>query len=166
MILTTLQDEIQEAIPKLFSMARELTWNKISDNYKFILTEIKDSDKNFHVQSRLIKKGNDRKIPVTIQDLLPTLRRLYPNIYDINLHIYKATKTLTIIDIRYYPKSSLGTDYRQKVFNDPPMLHLKVAIPPWMTEKKEKFNINWEHNQWAIKWRLFLSRRKARSKVG
>ena len=166
MTLTTLQDEIQEAIPKLFSMARELTWNKISDNYKFILTEIKDSDKNFHVQRRLIKKENDRKLPLTIQELLPTLRRLYSNIYDINLHIYKAKKTLTIIDVRCYPKSSLDTDYRKKVFNDPPMLHLKVTIPPWMTEKQEKFNINWEHNEWAIIWRLFLSRRKARSKVG
>ncbi len=163
MTLVTLQDEIQEAIPKLFSLARGLTWNKIPDNYKFILTEIKNTDKNFNVQRRLIKKENDRKLPLTIQELLRTLRRLYSNIYDINLHIYKATKTLTIIDVRYYPKSSLDTDYRQKVFNDPPMLHLKVTIPPWMTEKKEKFNINWEHNQWIIKWKLFLSRRKLKT---
>ncbi|MBN8851371.1 MAG: hypothetical protein J0H07_05890 [Sphingobacteriales bacterium] len=48
-------------------------------------------------------------------------------------------------------KSSLDNDYRKKVFNDPPMLHLKVAIPPWATDKKEKFNINWEHNEWLTK---------------
>ena len=59
MTLTTLQEEIEEAIPDLFSMARGLTWNKISDNYKFILTEIKDTEENFHVQRRLIK--NDFK---------------------------------------------------------------------------------------------------------
>jgi len=166
MILSTLQDEIQEAIPKLFSIARELTWNKISDNYKFILTEIKDTEKNFHVQRKLLKKENDRKFPVTIQELLPALQRLYSNIYDINLHIYKATKSLTIIDVRYYPKPSLDADFRQKVFNDPPMLHLKVAIPPWVIDNDEKFDINWEHKQWMIKWRLRLSRRKATSNVG
>jgi hypothetical protein len=50
MTLNTLEEEIQEAIPKLFSMAKELTWNKISDEYKFILTEIKDTERNFYAR--------------------------------------------------------------------------------------------------------------------
>jgi hypothetical protein len=160
MNLTTIQQEIEEAIPKLLGMARELAWNKISDNCKFILTEIKDSSNNFHTMRSLIKNENDRKYPAKLQELIPALQQLYSNIHDINLYIYKTKRTLTTIDIRYYLKSSLDDEYRQKVFKDPPMLHLKVAIPPWVAGKKEKFNINWEHHPWMTKWRLFLLKRK------
>ncbi len=49
-------------------------------------------------------------------------------------------------DIRYYLKSSLEEHYREQVIHHPPMIHSKVANPPWLSEKKEKFDINWEHN--------------------
>ena len=143
---TTLQDEIQEAIPKLLDIARELTWNNISDKCKFIVTEIKDSQDNFHEQRKLNKKMNDKKVPMMLTKLMPTLQRLFANLYDINLCIYKATSAMTIIDIRYYAKSSLDEGYPTKVINNPPMLHCKVSMPPWLGDKKEKFDINWEHN--------------------
>ena len=150
-----LQDEIKEAISKLLGMARDMTWNKISDNYKFVLTEIKDSPHNFHVQRKLNKKENDKKIPMLLTELMPTLQRLYDNLYDINLHIYKATNSMTIIDFRYYPKSSLDQDYREKVLHKSPMLHCKVAMPRWLSDKKEKFDINWEHYGGRNRLRLF-----------
>lgn len=40
------------------------------------------------------------------------------------------------------------------------MLHCKVATLPWLTEQKEKFDINWEHKQWLIYWKLFWARQK------
>lgn len=156
----TLQKETEEAVPKLLDLARELSWNKISDNCRFILTEIKDSQENFHVQRVLRKRENDRKVPMTLVELMPTLQNLYDDFYDINLHIYRATKSMTIIDFRYYPKSSLDQDYRQRVLHNPPMLHCKVAQPPWLTDKEEKFDINWEHKQWLINWKLFWALRK------
>ena len=156
----TLQKEIEEAVPKLLEMARELTWKDISDNCKFILTEIKDSQENFHVQRLLRKKENDKKVPVSFSELMPTLQNLYDNLYDINLHVYRANRHLTVVDIRYYPKSSLDQDYRQKVLHNSPMLHCKVAQPPWLTDKREKFDINWEHKQWLINWKLFWAKRK------
>jgi hypothetical protein len=164
MVLSILENEIQESIPKLLDMARDLTWNNISGNYKFILTEIKDSDKNFHEQRKINKKENDKKIPVTLAELAPTLQRFYANIYDINLQIYRATKNMTIVDFRYYLKSSLNEEYRQKVISNPPMLHCKVPMPPWLSDKKEKFSINWEHNQWLTNWKLFWVGRKLKRK--
>jgi len=89
------------------------------------------------------KKENDLKIPLTLQQQMPTLQEPYENFYDINLHIYRATKNLTIIDIRYYPKSSLDKEYRQKVIPNEPMFHYKTATPPWLSGKKIKFDINW-----------------------
>jgi hypothetical protein len=147
MSLSTFQNEIEEAVSKLLNLARELTYNKISNNCKFILTEIKDSDENFHAQRQLRKKENDKKVPVTLGELMANLQSLYDNLYDINLHIYRANKEMTIIDFRYYPKSSLDKDYLMKVLHNPPMLHCKVAQPPWLFDKREKFDVNWEHYQ-------------------
>jgi len=136
-------------------MARGLSWNKISNNCKFILSEIKASEENFYMQRVLRKKANDKKAPVTFSEIMLTVQNLYDNLYDINLHIYRADRRLTIVDIRYYPKSSLDPNHREKVIHNPPMLHAKVAQPPWLTDKKEKFDINWEHKQWLIQWKLF-----------
>ncbi|HMK25209.1 MAG TPA: hypothetical protein VK483_04200 [Chitinophagaceae bacterium] len=162
----SLKNELEEAIPRLLDMAKELTWNKLSDNFKFILTEIKDSQENFYEQRRLRKIENDKKIPVTLQELMPTLQKLYENFYDINLQIYKSTRAMTVIDIRYYPQSSLDEDYRRKVINNPPMLHSKVSIPPWCSDRKEKFDINWEHNQGWNKWKLFWLKLKLKTQLG
>ena len=154
------EQEIQEAIPKLLNMARAMSWNIISNNCKFILTEIKDSDKDFHDQRMLLKKENAEKTPVLLQQVIPTLKALYKNLYDINVYIYKSRKHLTVIEIRYYLKSSLDKDYRQKITDDPPMIHCKVAIPPWLSNKNKKFDINWERKLWLIRWKLFWMRRK------
>lgn len=154
MTLETLEIEIKEAIPRLFEMARNLTRNKISYNYKLILTEIKNSSENFHEERKINKLVNDKKVPVSLMELMPTLKKLYSNFYDINLHIYKAKRDITIIDFRYYPKSSLNKDFRAKILDNPPMLHCKVAHPPWLSDKKEKFDINWEHYEGLNKLRL------------
>ena len=143
----TLQEEIEKAVPMLLKMAKELTTNKISDNCQFILSEIINIDTTSHEERRQRILENNKKIPVAFSEILPVLQQLYENLYDINLFIYKSSKKLTVIDIRYYPKLSLDEGYRQKVFNNPPMLHCKVAIPPWLFDKNEKFNINWEHNK-------------------
>ncbi|GAA3936909.1 hypothetical protein GO495_13640 [Chitinophaga oryziterrae] len=156
----SLQQEIQEAIPELLNMARGMSWNKISNNCKFILTEIKDSNRSFNDQRMLLKKENDKKTPLLFQQVIPILQTLYKNLYDINLYIYKSSKDLTVIDIRYYQKSSLDKDYRQKVTDSPPMIHSKVAIPAWLLNKNEKFDINWERKLWLIRWKLFCLRHK------
>ncbi len=145
----------------LFEIAKNLTWNNISENHKFILTEIKDSSENFHEQRKRSKIENDKKIPMSLKELMPTLLKLYPDFYDINLHIYKATKGMTIVDFRYYPKSSLDKAYREKVLNNPPMLHCKVAMPSGLPGKK-KFDINWEHYEGHNRLKLFWLKLKAR----
>ena len=161
----TLEKEIREVIPRLFETARSLTRNKICDNYKFILTEIKDTSENFHEQRRLNKQVNDKKVPMSLTEFIPTLKELYNNFYDINLHIYNATSNITIIDFRYYPKSSLNQDFIAKVLDNPPMLHCKVAYPPWLSDKKEKFDINWEHYEGLNKVRLSWLKFKLRTRM-
>lgn len=143
----TLHQDIQDAVAGLLEMARGATWNSISDNCKFIISEIKNSKDSFHIQRRLRKMENDQKTPVTFSEILPELKAIYADLYDINLEIYRADKELTIVDIRYYLKISLDKDYMEKVLIQPPMLHCKVPIPYWLDEKTEKFDINWEHKE-------------------
>jgi hypothetical protein len=97
---------------------------------------------------------NDRKVPVTLTELMPALTRLYDDFYDINLVIYRANRDNTVIDFRYYTKSSLGQNYREKILHQPPMLHCKVARPSWL-EGKERFDINWQHYEWLNKLKLY-----------
>lgn len=165
MTLETLENEIKEAIPRLLEIARSLTRNKISNNYKLILTEIKDSSENFHEQRKINKLINDEKVPKSLTELMPELKNLYYNFYDINLHIYKSARDITIVDFRYYPKSSLDEDFRVKVLANSPMLHCKVAYPPWLSGKKEKFDINWEHYEGFNKLRLFWLKLKLRTRM-
>ncbi|MGC4099792.1 hypothetical protein [Ferruginibacter sp.] len=155
-----LQSDIEEMVTRLLAMARDMTWNKISDNCKFILSEIKDSTDAFYAQKRKQKKENDLKTPVTLQEQMPALQKLYEDLYDINLHIYRTTKEYTVIDIRYYLKSSLDEAYRQQVLQNKPMLHCKVSTPNWLSDKNEKFDINWERKEWLIKWKMYWMRQR------
>src|SRR6218665_1075452 len=102
---------------------------------------------------------------MSLTELMPTLKKLYNNFYDINLHIYKSTRSITIIDFRYYLKSSLDQDFRLKVLDNPPMLHCKVAYPPWLSDKKEKFDINWEHYEGLNKLRLVWLKFRLRTRM-
>jgi hypothetical protein len=165
-MISNYQKEIEEAIPKLLDLARQLSWNTISNRCQFILSEIKDSEQNFDVKRVTRIKENAKKIPVSLSEMMPTLQNLYVDMYDINLHIHRADSRLTVVDIRYYLKSSLDPECREKIGHTLPMLHCKVATPPWLSEKKEKFDINWEHKQWMIRWKQFWTRRKVKALRG
>ncbi len=137
---------IKEAIPQLLKLGRTLAWNTIPDHCLFILSEITDEPANAHQRRRVTKRLNDAKQPRPLADLAPALHQLHDNLHDINLYIYRATREVTVVDIRYYPRSSLAPAYRAQVAALPPMLHLKVATPPWLTQAQPlpKFSINWE----------------------
>lgn len=147
----TLPHEINKAIPQLLDLARELTLNKISDHCKFILTEIKNSEENLHIQRWQNKIENDKKTPGELRPVVQQLVDMYHDIHDINLEIYLSTEELTIIDVRYYSRLSIEPEYREKIKDNPPMLHCKVATPYWLTDKNEKFDINWPHeDEWKL----------------
>jgi len=131
----------------LLEMARNLTWNEISGDCKYILTEIIDSDKNFIEQRKIRKRLNDLKIPKELNQIVSVLKDIFEDIYDLNLYVYKAKAEQTIIEIQYYPKSSLDKDYFEKVKDNSPMHHCKISTPPYLNDNKIKFDINWEHSE-------------------
>ncbi|MCB9046651.1 MAG: hypothetical protein H6550_11020 [Chitinophagales bacterium] len=156
----TLEREMIGAVAKLLNMAREHTWNRISDNTRFILSEIHDSEQNLFEATRLKQKENNKKDTASLKEILPQLLEMFDNLYDINLEIYKTTKHYTIIDIRCYLKSSLDEKYRKSVAEKTPMLHCKIPYPPWLWDKKEKFDINWQHKTYLNQWKMLIARFK------
>lgn len=152
--------DLSEATKSLLDMARDLSFNDISDNCLYIISEIKDNDNNLLDRRKIRIKENSLKTPKPLADILPDLQALYPNFYDVNLYVYKADRQLTIIEIQYYPRSSLDVEYRQQVQSRETMLHCKVANPQYYSDKKEKFDINWEFEPFNHKWKLFWYRRK------
>jgi hypothetical protein len=156
--------QVRQATQQLLAMARTLTWNGISDNCVFILSEIQDSQDNLHVQRRNMVLENKAKHPQPLQAILLDLSRIFSESYDINFYIFRAERKRTIIDVRFYSKSALTTSFRQQVADNPSMLHAKVTLP--LHHQKGKFDINWAYHEvsdWLRpKWLHTLSRQLAR----
>ncbi len=154
--------EISDAVQSLLKLARDSSFNKISDNCKFIISEIKHSDKNFFEQNKIRKTYNDKKTPKPLAEIIVELEILYPNLYDVNLYVYKADKYSTIIEIQYFPRSSLDIEYQKTYATQETMLHCKVAIPAYASDNKIKFDINWQLETINHKWKMFWWQWKTR----
>ena len=154
--------DISDAVQSLLKLARDSSYNYISDNCKFIISEIKHSDKNFFEQNKIRKTVNDKKTPKPLIDIIGELETLYANLYDVNLYVYKANKYSTIIEIQYFPRSSLEIEYQKTSAKKETMLHCKVAIPAYASDTKEKFDINWQLGTINHKWKMFWWQRKTR----
>jgi hypothetical protein len=155
--------DLTAATKSLLDLARDLCFNDINDNCLYIISEIRNSEKNFQELNRIRIKENSLKTPKPLVDILPGLEALYSNFYDVNLYVYKADKQATIIEIQYFPRSSLDIDYRKKTESRQTMLHCKVATPSYSSDTKEKFDINWEfeplHHKWKMFWWRFKKKR-------
>ncbi len=156
----SIEKELLEMVKKLLGLARDLTWNSISDNCLYIISEIKHSDKNFFEQFKTRVNENNKKKPKTLTEVVAVIENLYSNLYDLNLYVYKANKNFTLIEIRYSPRSSLDKDYRKIVETKETMLHCKVDTPAYYTETKEKFDIHWQFGTLNHKWKMFWWQQK------
>ncbi len=154
---------VSEATGSLLEMAKISSWNKISDNCRYIITEYNfDTD---CVSKRLYYKDALAML-LPLSDVLSQLIKRYKEIYDLNLYVYAARSKFTIIEFQICPKLLLEEDYRATVVDNPPMIHCKVAIPPYKNFPKSrsdnsdqnKFDINWQHNTISHRWNMFLLR--------
>jgi hypothetical protein len=158
----TMQQQLKDATVSLLFMARDLTWNKISDNCLYIISNEEENTLNFNESRKIRKSVNDKKTPEQLSALMPKLNELFPNLHDVNLYIYRAEPNKTVIEISYYPKTLLHPQNFEELKDIPSMLHCKVAIPNYASNisgKYKKFNINWplspiDHRLKAFWYRL------------
>lgn len=140
-----LKDRLNIAIKNLIELAKEMTINEYSTNLVFIHSEIKNTKLSLSEQFKIDYKENEEKTSLTFDAIVTELAIFYEKIYDINLFIFKAKNYETIIDVRYYLKSSLEKSYRKKVIHSKPMIHSKVDLPN-NHKDNEKFDIHWKSN--------------------
>jgi hypothetical protein len=134
----TMEADIGNMVSRLMEIAGEFTFNTYAKDKLFILSEIK----NDHPSSKIVYEENEGKIPQLLSAQVRTLLIMFDDLYDINLYIHKTTSLSTIIDIRYYCKSSLDPAYRKTVIHNSPILHCKIPLPPDYKEGV-KFDIHW-----------------------
>lgn len=165
MTIDTLDKDLKSLTDNLLDLARSLTWNRVSNDCKYILTEIIEPEKNFFEQRKLRKQINELKVPKDLNQIVPDLKAIFENIYDLNLYVYKVKAEQTIIEIQYYPKSALNKEYYEKVKDNKPMLHCKIATPPYVVDNKLKFDINWELGGFRHRWKMFWWRLKVKGEL-
>lgn len=161
-----IEKEIKNATSTLLEIVNQSCYNNISKKLMFILSNIKEVEgENSFVQLHNRRRINKLKKPKNFNEIINEVKQFYDEAYDINLFVYKSEKHKTIIEIRYFLKSDLDPDYLKKVTNNPPMLHCKVSIPPYIGTRKEKFDVNWELGGIKYNWNLFWWKRKHQKEI-
>lgn len=159
----SLENKISDSTSKLIDMATDICWNEISRDCLYIMSEIDETiGENYFERNKIRKKVNQSLIPKSLQEITQDLILLYENLYDINLYIYKASKNRTIIEIKYFLKTSHTKDFYELIKDNEPMLHCKVSIPNYsrkigkVNKKRKKFDVNWQLGGIRFKWNTFL----------
>jgi len=156
-----IEKEIENLTANLLEIVNLNCWNPISKNLMFILSNISEVEgENFFVQRKNRNELNKRKIPISFSEAIVNIKQIYDLIYDINLYVYKAEKDKTIIEIRYFLKSELDSEYLNTVINNPSMIHSKISLPPYRKNEKSKFDVNWELGGMRYTWNMFWWKRK------
>lgn len=155
-----LEQNLIDATSSLLEMARNSCWNKISGNTSYLISKIKNDELNAFDKRKERKKENEKRITKSLKQISTELKAIYENLYDINLYIYKSEKENTIIEIQYFPKSSLESDFYETIKYNEPMLHCKIGIPPYVNNKSEKYDVNWELGGMRYELNLFWWRMK------
>ncbi|MCR1026115.1 hypothetical protein NQT66_14935 [Cellulophaga baltica] len=151
-----LEHKISESTSNLIDMANDICWNQISRNCEYIMSEINENiESDYSKIAKKRKNINEKKVPKSLNGIIAELSSIYDNLYDINLHIHKAQSERTIIEIRYFLKTSHTEEFYPKIKENEPMLHCKVAIPPYRIKNK-KFDVNWELGGIRHQWNKFL----------
>ncbi|MBP2617726.1 hypothetical protein [Chryseobacterium jejuense] len=157
-----LKEKIETCIVNLQRLTKINCWNKISPNYVFIVSDFNEFDgANFFEQRKARNKVNKSKTPLLLDSVIEILDREYSDLYDVTLYIFKANKKETIIEIQYYRKSNLESDYLKIVKDEKPMFHSKISLPSYFLEGR-KFDVNWELGGIRHSWNYFLSQIKYR----
>ncbi|MFB9079633.1 hypothetical protein ACFFLS_07075 [Flavobacterium procerum] len=157
-----IEQEIQNLTNQLLELVALNCWNTISKNLVFILSNISETDtagENVFLHRHNKNIANKKKTPQQFNDAISNLAKIYDSVYDINLYVYKAEKNRTILDIRYFLKSELDPEFLSVVADNSPMLHCKIAHPPYRNTNS-KFDVNWELGGIRHNWNMFWYKRK------
>ncbi|WP_052595239.1 hypothetical protein [Aureispira sp. CCB-QB1] len=152
---------LKQMVEDLLNIAEEMCWNKISKNTTFAITldnekEWKPWKEKIKAKRKLLKEITE----IPFNNAVAFLKKKKLDIYLIELYILKALKNKTIIEIRIRYKNQLDKTYINNISTELPLKHCKIAIPPYIKNKSQKFDINWEFGSLEYKIQMFLWKRR------
>lgn len=153
-----LELEIKEMLDVTEEMVKRACWNKISANRTFIIT--KDSERciaNGWQEKFLTEKAclfNNKKF--SFRDVIIFLEQNLESIYLIEVFLFKSLKMESIFEIRLKYQCDLEEKFNKDKL---PLRHCKVVKPPYLKDKAQKFDVNWQFGTVQTKIRLFLWRK-------
>jgi hypothetical protein len=152
----TLKYNLHEIAKETIRFAKELTWNKYSDNVYFkIKPNVLDDNDHLDNDERINlgqRKAELDKI-LTIDQVVDRLCFADRVPVWTNISIERTTKKWTIIELMTSRRFS-EDNYMHKDSGFPPF-HIAIATPIYRNEK-EKFNINWRHDKFRTKFYTWI----------
>lgn len=154
---SALETIISQSLSDLLKLADKFCVNKVSSNFKFILSDFQDGEGlNFHEIRKLKNKNNNRKVPQDLADIIDFLHQEFADLYDVTLYVFHARKEVTIIELEYVRKSNLSVAYYDKIKDVSPLFHSKIVLPGYYKDNENKFDINWHHEGFIHLWKSFI----------
>jgi hypothetical protein len=154
----SLQNDLVSSTTSLLDLARNTCHSTINDQCLYILSEVNYDADNFHIAREIKKATNDKKKPQKLETIMPMLQDIFHDLHFIDLYIYHAKKECTIIEIEYGLISKNDFAQKDAASSQYPFLHSKISIPFWISTKEEKFDVNWQHKSWLIRWKILKYR--------
>lgn len=165
MDVLTFKYNLQKASNETIRFAKELTWNKFSDNLCFVIKPnvLDDSD---HLDNdeliNLAQRRKELRKLLTIDEVINRLCFSERIPIWINISIYQTKKDKTIIELQT-SRRFRKEDYMYKETEFPPF-HIAIPLPPSL-DGTEKFDINWKYNKFKLKLSAWLWRFKNRKLI-
>ncbi len=137
--IRTLRQDIEQLTKKVLHLTRENCWNVLPDEVVYIISEIEIDAGNWKKRFEN-RRSKDALEPMNFDLMISELEKMYPSLHDINLHVHRAEKYRTIIDVQYFLKEKVGYETKPET---PSMLHVKVSLPPFRGDDPKKFDLHW-----------------------
>jgi hypothetical protein len=163
MTIEELKDNILDASKAIINVARDRCANIFSDNIVFVIRGFNGVGLNFFEQQKLRKKIYEKAEKLSIDKVAFDLYNDLINIAWIDLIIYKAEISQTIIEIHIIKKSINKTETEKMETNV--SFHSGFPIPPYAADSNDKFDINWQQYGFQHRWRFFWWKLKTKRQI-
>lgn len=158
-----LAEHLKSGTDQLLEMAADHAWNEISSAVCYVIKKVRTGVTegiNVFETNRIRKKLLQSMKAVDLSSAVAELRSIFDDIYLIELYIFRADTSRTIIEIEILEKAEVASDPNSSNSAKGPTLHCKVPIPPYVADKqKGRFDINWqletpEYRRKMLWWKL------------
>jgi len=156
---------LEGIVTPLIKCTEDLCWNNLSDNIRYTIkpNQSEESEHLDEFELKLLKHRNKEiKRVYTISQIADRLVNNEKVPVWINVSVYKAEKKWTIVELLISRRMRREYNELYHKIGFPPF-HISIPLPPFRTED-QKFDVNWKHKKWKLRYKAFFWKYRNRSK--